>query len=63
MIGHAQFPIEKKKRSGNADQRRKGGFAGAEAGIPGEEPLFEIRNAISFEAPEQEGEFRIAESK
>jgi hypothetical protein len=63
MIGLAQSLIGKERSSGRADQRRSGGFARSEAGMPGEEPLLEIRTVIKTEAAERDGEFGIAESE
>jgi hypothetical protein len=63
MIGLAQFLFGKEKRSRRVDQRRRGEFARSEAGMPGEEPLLEIRTVVKTEAAEGDGEFGIAESE
>jgi hypothetical protein len=63
MIGLAQFLFGKEKRSGRVDQRRRGGFARSETGMPGEEPLLEIRTVIRTEAAEGNGEFRMPEGE
>jgi len=63
MVGPALFLTDRRNDSREANQRRRGAFKRSAPESPGEEPLFEIRNAIKTEASEIDGEFKVVESE